>query len=65
VHISYRDSNHTKITEQTRKLLIVGYGASRITEQQLKDALETTISYIEQVSDGKTETTKVFSPIPK
>ena len=61
----YRDSDHTEITEQTRNLLIVGYGASRITEQQLKDALETTIAYIEQVSDGKTETTKVFNPMPK
>jgi len=61
----YRDSDHAKITEQTRKLLIVGYGAPEITETQLKDALETTISYIEQVSDGKTETTKVFSPMPK
>jgi DNA/RNA-binding domain of Phe-tRNA-synthetase-like protein len=61
----YRDSEHTKITKQTRNLLIVGYGAPRITEAQLEDALETTISYIEQVSDGKTETTKVFSPMPK
>jgi len=61
----YRDSDHAKITEQTKNLLIVGYGAPRITEQQLKDALETTISYIEQVSDGKTKTTKVFSLMPK
>jgi DNA/RNA-binding domain of Phe-tRNA-synthetase-like protein len=61
----YRDSDHAKITEQTRNLLIVGYGAPRIIETQLKDALETTISYIKQVSDGKTETTKVFSQIPK
>lgn len=61
----YRDSDHAKITEQTRNLLIVGYGAPRITETQLKDALETTIAYIKQVSDGKTETTKVFSPMPK
>jgi len=61
----YRDSDHTKITEQTRNLLIVGYGAPRITEAQLEDTLETTIAYIEQVSDGKTETTKVFSPMPK
>jgi DNA/RNA-binding domain of Phe-tRNA-synthetase-like protein len=61
----YRDSDHTKITKQTRNLLIVGYGAPRITETQLKDALETTISYIKQVSDGKPETTKVFSLMPK
>ncbi|MCW3994058.1 MAG: phenylalanine--tRNA ligase beta subunit-related protein [Candidatus Bathyarchaeota archaeon] len=61
----YRDSDHAKITKQTRNLLIVGYGAPGITEAKLKDALETTISYIEQVSDGKTETIKVFSPVPK
>jgi DNA/RNA-binding domain of Phe-tRNA-synthetase-like protein len=61
----YRDSDHIKITEQTRNLLIVGYGAPGITEAQLEDTLETTIAYIEQVSDGKTETTKVFSPMPK
>lgn len=61
----YRDSDHAKITKQTRNLLIVGYGAPGITEAQLKDALETTISYIKHVSDGKTETIKVFSPMPK
>ena len=56
----YRDSDHTKITEQTRNLLIVGYGAPRITEQQLNEAVETTISYIKLVSGGETETIKVF-----
>jgi DNA/RNA-binding domain of Phe-tRNA-synthetase-like protein len=56
----YRDSDHTKITEQTRNLLIVGYGAPGITEQQLKEAVETTISYIKLVSGGETETIKVF-----
>jgi len=61
----YRDSDHTKITKQTRNLLIVGYGVPEITEAQLKDALETTIAYIKPVSDGKTETTKVFSLMPK
>jgi DNA/RNA-binding domain of Phe-tRNA-synthetase-like protein len=57
----YRDSDHTKITKQTRNLLIVGYGAPEITEAQLKDALETTIAYIKPVSDGKTEIIKVYS----
>lgn len=56
----YRDSDHTKITGQTRNVLIVGYGAPGITEEQLKEAVETTISYIKLVSDGKTEMTKVF-----
>ena len=56
----YRDSDHTKITEQTQNLLIVGYGAPGIPEQQLNEAVETTISYIELVSGGETETIKVF-----
>ena len=57
----YRDSDHTKITGQTRNVLIVGYGAPGITEEQLKQAVETTISYIKLVSYGETETIKVFN----
>jgi DNA/RNA-binding domain of Phe-tRNA-synthetase-like protein len=56
----YRDSDYTKITEQTRNVLVVGYGALGITEEQLKEAVETTILYIKLVSDGKTEMTRVF-----
>lgn len=56
----YRDSDHTKITRQTRNVLIVGYGAPGITEQQLKESVETTISYIKLVLGGETETIKVF-----
>ncbi len=56
----YRDSDHTKITGQTRNVLVVGYGAPGITEQQLEKAVETTISYIKLVSGGETETIKVF-----
>ena len=56
----YRDSDHTKITRQTRNVLIVGYGAPGITEQQLKESVETTISCIKLVSGGETETIKVF-----
>lgn len=54
----YRDSDYTKITGQTRNVLIVGYGAPRITEEQLKEAVETTISYINLASDGETEMIK-------
>jgi DNA/RNA-binding domain of Phe-tRNA-synthetase-like protein len=57
----YRDSDHTKITGQTRNMLIVGYGAPGITEEQLKEAVETTISYIKLFSYGETETVKVFN----
>jgi len=56
----YRDSDHTKITMQTRNAVIVGYGVLGIAEQQLKDAVETALSYIKQVSGGETETVKAF-----
>jgi len=56
----YRDSDHTKITRQTRNVLVVGYGAPGITEQQLKETVETTISYIKLVSGGETKMIKVF-----
>ncbi len=56
----YRDSDYTKITRQTRNVLVVGYGAPGITEQQLKETVETTISYIKLVSGGETGTIKVF-----
>ncbi|MGQ9530266.1 MAG: B3/B4 domain-containing protein [Candidatus Bathycorpusculaceae bacterium] len=57
----YRDADNTKITEQTRNVLIVGYGASGIREEQLKEAVETTLAYIKLVSGGEIETVKVFS----
>ena len=61
----YRDLDYTKITLQTRNVLIVGYGASGITEKQLGEAVEATLSYIKLVSGGETEMIKVFSSTPK
>ncbi|MEM2970880.1 MAG: phenylalanine--tRNA ligase beta subunit-related protein [Candidatus Bathyarchaeia archaeon] len=61
----YRDSDHTKITENTRNVLVVGYGVSGIAQEQLKEAVETTLSYIKLVSDGETEMVKVFSSASK
>jgi DNA/RNA-binding domain of Phe-tRNA-synthetase-like protein len=61
----YRDSDYTKITEQTRNVLIIGYGAPGMTEQQLSEAVETTLSYIKLVSNGETVMVKVFSSAPK
>lgn len=61
----YRDSECTKITQQTKSVLIVGYGAPGITRQQLEEAVETTLSYIKLVSDGEIETIKVFSSASK
>ena len=57
----YRDSDRTKITENTRNVLIIGYGATRISEQQLTEAVETTLGYIKLVSGGEIVMIKVFS----
>jgi DNA/RNA-binding domain of Phe-tRNA-synthetase-like protein len=56
----YRDSDHTKITLLTRKAVIIGYGAPRIDQEQLKAAVERTLQYIKRVSSGEIETIKVF-----
>ncbi len=60
----YRDCDATKITEKSRNVLIVGYGSPGVTEPQLKEAVETTVNYIKQVAQGKTDTAKVFSCKP-
>jgi DNA/RNA-binding domain of Phe-tRNA-synthetase-like protein len=57
----YRDCDHTKITLQTRNVMIVGYGTPATTKQQLREAVETTLSLIKQVSSGEIEMTKAFS----
>jgi DNA/RNA-binding domain of Phe-tRNA-synthetase-like protein len=61
----YRDSDYTKITGQTRNMLIVGYGAQETAEQQLTEAIEKTLAYVKLVSSGETEIIKVFSSTPK
>ena len=60
----YRDSDHTKITEHTKNVLIIGYGTPRITETQLKEAVETTLSYIKLVSSGEIETIEALKVKP-
>ncbi len=57
----YRDADSTKITMQTRNVLIVGYGAPGISEEQLRKTVKTTLSYIRMVSGGEIEAIKVFS----
>ncbi|MEM3731551.1 MAG: phenylalanine--tRNA ligase beta subunit-related protein [Candidatus Bathyarchaeia archaeon] len=57
----YRDSDNTKITEKTRNVLVVGYGAPGIFQEQLVDAVETTLSYIKLVANGKVEMVKIFN----
>jgi DNA/RNA-binding domain of Phe-tRNA-synthetase-like protein len=61
----YRDADQTKITEKTRNVLIIAYGAPGIADQQLEEAVETSLSYIEQVSGGEAEAVKVFSSTAK
>jgi len=58
----YRDSDYTKIGMQTRNAIIISYGAPGIAEKQLKEAVETTLSFIRQVSDGEIEAVKTFKP---
>jgi DNA/RNA-binding domain of Phe-tRNA-synthetase-like protein len=60
----YRDCDNTKIELQTRNVSIVGYGAPGTAEEQLKEAVDTTLAYTRQVSGGETETVKVFSSTP-
>jgi hypothetical protein len=42
-------------------VLVVGYGAPEISQEQLREAVETTLSYIKLVSGGETGMLKVFS----
>ncbi len=60
----HRDAERTKITEKTKNILIVGYGAPEITPQQLKEAVEMALAYIKMVSGGEIGMVKVFSAAP-
>ncbi|MEM3700544.1 MAG: phenylalanine--tRNA ligase beta subunit-related protein [Candidatus Bathyarchaeia archaeon] len=57
----HRDSDYTKITEQTKNVLIIGYGAPGITTDQLRECVETTLAYIQMVAHGEIEVVKIFS----
>jgi len=56
----YRDCDYTKITMETRNAMIIGYGAPRIAQKQLTNAVETTLSFIKQVSGGEIAAMQVF-----
>ena len=58
----HRDADQTKITEKTRNILLVGYGAPGITAQQLEEAIKTALAYIREACGGEIQTVKVFSP---
>lgn len=55
-----RDSDYTKITAQTEHAVIIGYGAPRIGQEQLKEAVERTLEYIKRISCGEIETVKIL-----
>ncbi|MCS7124065.1 MAG: phenylalanine--tRNA ligase beta subunit-related protein [Candidatus Bathyarchaeota archaeon] len=61
----HKDADQTKITEKTKRVLLVGYGAPGITVQQLEEAVRTALDYIMAACGGETQTVKVFSPTPK
>ncbi|MGQ9507069.1 MAG: B3/B4 domain-containing protein [Candidatus Bathycorpusculaceae bacterium] len=61
----YRDADYTKITEKTKNVVIIAYGAPRIEKNQLTEAVETTLAYIKTVSGGEIQTIRVFSSTPK
>lgn len=56
----YRDADATKITDKTRNVLIIGYGAPNISEKQLVDAVEKALIYIEDSAGGERGTVNVF-----
>ncbi|MBC7129841.1 hypothetical protein H5T51_01295 [Candidatus Bathyarchaeota archaeon] len=58
----HRDSDYTKITATTRKILIVGYGAPRISRQQLEEAVKLALNYIKAVCGGEIDSISFFSP---
>ena len=60
----YRDCDYTKIELQTRNVTLVGYGTPKTADEQLKEAVQTALAYIKQVSGGEIETVKVFSSAP-
>lgn len=57
----HRDSDSTKITEKTRNILIVGYGAQGISLQQLEEAVKTALEYIKKVCGGETQKIEIFT----
>jgi DNA/RNA-binding domain of Phe-tRNA-synthetase-like protein len=57
----YRDSDHSRITLSTRNVLVVAYGCPGIVEDQLRVAVESTLSYIRQTSGGEVASMRVFS----
>jgi len=56
----HRDADATKITEKTKNVAIIGYGAPKISQDQLVDAVQTALNFIKQIAGGNIETVSVF-----
>lgn len=57
----YRDSDATKIALNSRKALIIAHGAPGVGSDYLKQAVGSTLAYIQLVSGGTVETATVFN----
>ena len=57
----YRDSDATKITSRTRNVLIVGYGAPKIENEKLEEAVSTALELIKRVAGGIIEGTELHT----
>lgn len=58
----HRDAEATKITEKTKNVLIVGYGAPNIHQNQLADAVKTALTFISLTCGGDAEPISIFRP---
>ena len=58
----YRDANFTKISDETRNVLIVGYGAPGISRDQVVDAVKKALTYIKSTAGGIAGIVNVFQP---
>jgi DNA/RNA-binding domain of Phe-tRNA-synthetase-like protein len=55
----HRDSDKTKTTMDTKNVTIIAYGAPRISQKQLREAVATALSLIRQFSGGEIESIEV------
>jgi len=57
----YRDSDRTKITKNTRNVLLLAGGVPGISESSLINGIKKASNYITQVSGGRTEEMKIVT----
>lgn len=56
----HRDSDKTKIIENTKNILLIGYGAPKIPQNLLTEAIKTALTYIHLTCNGNIETINIF-----